>query len=170
MKNIFLVGFMGSGKSTVGKILARKLGMEFIDIDEEIEKEEGMRIKDIFREKGEKYFRQLERKKIEGFLDKKGYVISTGGGLGADLLNMEKMKKAGIVIWLDTSLEEVLKRCKNDTNRPLLNQPLETLKELYEGRKKIYSLAHLHIKTDGKLPEEIAEDILERLDGDFYRD
>jgi shikimate kinase len=81
MKNIYLVGFMGSGKSTVGKILAEKLNMNFIDIDKLIEEKEEMKIKDIFEQKGESYFRELERKQIEAIVNQKGLVVSTGGGL-----------------------------------------------------------------------------------------
>jgi len=163
MKNIFLVGFMGSGKSTIGRLLAEKLNMKFIDIDKEIEKKEGKSIKDIFKEKGESYFRELEKKEIELFSEKSGYVVSTGGGLGANKDNMEKMKKNGIVIWLDVSLEEVLKRCGNDKNRPLLQLPFEELKKLYEERKKIYSLADIHIDVNSKTPQEILKEIYENL-------
>ncbi|GAB6072554.1 shikimate kinase [Venenivibrio stagnispumantis] len=163
MKNIFLIGFMGSGKSTIGRLLAEKLNMKFIDIDKEIEKKEGKSIKDIFKEKGESYFRELERKEIELFSEKSGYVVSTGGGLGANKDNMEKMKKNGIVIWLDVSLEEVLKRCGNDKNRPLLQLPFEELKKLYEERKKIYSLADIHINVNSKTPQEILKEIYENL-------
>jgi len=160
--NIFLIGFMGSGKSTVGKLLAEKLNLKFIDIDEEIEKQENKKIPQIFKENGEMYFRNLEKEKIKEFQNKKGYVVSTGGGLGADKENMEFMKKNGIVIWLDVSLDEVLNRCKNDPNRPLLNKPLDDLKKLYEKRKNVYSMAHTHIKTDEKNPKEITEEIIEK--------
>lgn len=159
MNNIYLVGFMGSGKSTVGKILAEKLKMEFIDVDQLIEKEEGMKIADIFEKKGEKYFRNLEKKKIKDLTKEKNLVISTGGGLGADKENMDLMKKTGLVVWLDVSLDEILKRCKGDRNRPLLNQDHEKIKKLYEERKPIYRTAHIRIKTDDKEPEEIVEEI-----------
>ncbi len=168
-KNIFLVGFMGSGKSTVGKILSKKTGMNFVDIDELIEKKEKMHIKDIFSKKGEAYFRDCEKREIEEFLGKKGFVVSTGGGLGANIENMKKMKKAGVVVWLDVSLDEVLKRCKIDNKRPLLQKPYEELKEMYNQRKKVYSMADIHINTEGKSPEDIAFEILERINGDIHR-
>ena len=170
MKNIFLVGFMGSGKSTVGKILSKKTGLKFVDIDSEIEKKEGKTIKEIFEERGESYFRNLEKEKIKKFSKKRGFIVSTGGGLGADKENMNLMKKNGVVIWLDLSLEEVLRRCGNDKNRPLLRQPLENLKRLFEERKNVYSMADIHIKTEGKEPEKIAEEILEQINGDIHRD
>jgi shikimate kinase len=170
MKNIFLVGFMGSGKSTVGKILAEKTGMAFVDIDEEIQKKEGMKIKEIFEKKGEKYFRDLEKEEIKRFSRKRNLVVSTGGGLGADPENMKIMKENGIVVWLDTPLEEVLKRCGDDNNRPLLKQPIDRLRKLFQERKNIYSLAHIHIKTENKVPKLIAEEIMEKINGDFHRD
>ena len=100
MKNIYLVGFMGSGKSTVGKILAEKLNMNFVDTDKLIEEKEGMKIKDIFEQKGESYFRELERKQIEAVVKQEGLVVSTGGGLGANLDNMNLMKKTEMLCGL----------------------------------------------------------------------
>ncbi len=163
MKNIYLVGFMGSGKSTIGNILAQKLNMKFVDVDTEIEKKEKMKISDIFKEKGEPYFRELEKKEIEKLIQKENLVVSTGGGLGADLENMKKMKKTGTVIWLDVPLNIILERCKNDQNRPLLQQSIEDLKKLYENRKKVYSIADIHINVTNQTPEEIVKEILKRL-------
>ncbi len=163
MKNIYLVGFMGSGKSTIGNILAQKLNMKFVDVDTEIEKKEDMKISDIFKEKGEPYFRELEKKEIEKLTQKENLVVSTGGRLGADLENMKKMKKTGIVIWLDVPLNIILERCKNDQNRPLLQQSIEDLKKLYENRKKVYSIADIHINVTNQTPEEIVKEILKRL-------
>jgi len=163
MKNIYLVGFMGSGKSTVGKILAEKLNMNFIDIDKLIEEKEGMKIKDIFEQKGESYFRELERKQIEAIVNQEGVIVSTGGGLGANLDNMNLMKKNGDVIWLDVSLNTVLDRLKNDQDRPLLKQPTEKIKQLFEERKNIYRLANIRINADKKTPSQIVEEILTKI-------
>ncbi len=163
MENIYLVGFMGSGKSTVGHILAEKLDMEFIDVDTEIEKKENKKISEIFKEKGEPYFRELEKKEIDLITKKKGVVVSTGGGLGADIENMKKMKETGTVIWLDVPINIILKRCEKDINRPLLQQPFEDLKKLFEDRKKVYSMSDIHIKIENQTPEEIVQEILKRL-------
>ena len=163
MENIYLVGFMGSGKSTVGHILAEKLDMEFIDVDTEIEKKENKKISEIFKEKGEPYFRELEKKEIDLITKKKGVVVSTGGGLGADIENMKKMKETGTVIWLDVPINIILKRCEKDINRPLLQQPFEDLKKLFEDRKKVYSMSDIHIKVENQTPEEIVQEILKRL-------
>jgi len=163
MKNIYLVGFMGSGKSTVGKILAEKLNMNFIDIDKLIEEKGGMKIKDIFEQKGESYFRELERKQIEAIVKQEGLVVSTGGGLGANLDNMNFMKKNGDVVWLDVSLNTVLDRLKNDQDRPLLKQPIEKIKQLFEERKNVYRLANIRINADKKTPSQIVEEILTKI-------
>jgi shikimate kinase len=163
MKNIYLIGFMGSGKSTVGKILAEKLNMNFADIDKLIEEKEEMKIKDIFEQKGENYFRELERKQIEAIVNQEGLVVSTGGGLGANLDNMNLMKKNGDVVWLDVSLNTVLDRIKNDHDRPLLKQPTEKIKQLFEERKNIYRLANIRINADKKTPSQIVEEILTKI-------
>ena len=163
MKNIYLVGFMGSGKSTVGKILAEKLNMKFVDIDKLIEEKEGMKIKDIFEQKGESYFRVLERKQIEAIVNQEGLVVSTGGGLGANLDNMNLMKKNGDVVWLDVSLNTVLDRLKNNQDRPLLKQPIEKIKQLFEERKNVYRLANIRINADKKTPSQIVEEILTKI-------
>ena len=163
MKNIYLVGFMGSGKSTVGRILAERLNMEFVDVDKLIEENEGMKIKDIFDQKGENFFRELERKQIEEITKKEGLVVSTGGGLGANLDNMSLMKSTGDVVWLDVSLSIILDRIKDDQSRPLLKQSLEKLMQLFEERKKIYRIANIRINADKKTPNQIVEEILTKI-------
>ena len=154
---------MGSGKSTVGKILAERLNKTFVDVDKLIEEKERMKIKDIFDFKGEEYFRNLEKKQIEEITQKSSLVVSTGGGLGANLDNMNLMKQTGDVIWLDISLNNVLERLKNDEERPLLKQPIERIRQLFEERKNIYRLANIRINVDNKTPNQIAEEILLKL-------
>ena len=149
-ERIFLVGFMCSGKSTVGNLLAKKLGWEFYDVDDLIEKEEGMSIGEIFESKGEDYFRNRELEVLFNISKFKNAVISTGGGLGANLKAMEFMKGSGLVIWIDINFETFLKRCAQDSGRPLLRKGEDYVKELFEGRKGVYSLAHLRV--DGELP------------------
>ncbi|MEZ0323798.1 MAG: shikimate kinase [Hydrogenothermaceae bacterium] len=163
MNNIYLVGFMGSGKSTVGKLISQKLGYKFVDIDKEVEKQEDITIKEIFERFGEQYFRNVEKEKLKEFIDKSGYVVSTGGGLGADKEMMDLMKSSGIVIWIDASLDKILKRCQNDTDRPLLKLPYEKIKDLYEKRREVYKLANIYIHTDDKSPLQIFEEIQRKL-------
>ncbi len=163
MKNIYLVGFMGSGKSTVGKLLASKLDLTFVDVDKLIEEKEKRSIKEIFEKEGEPYFRNLEKVEINNLSKSENYVVSTGGGLGADLDNMKLMKETGYVVWLDVNLDTILERCKNDENRPLLKLPLNDLEKLYEDRKKIYRLANIRINADKKSPNQIVEEIINKL-------
>lgn len=154
---------MGSGKSTVGKLLADELGMEFIDIDKEVERQQGMKIKDIFKKFGEAYFRQLEKDKLKEFIGKTGYVVSTGGGLGADRQMMELMKQDGKVIWIDASLDTILERCKNDTDRPLLKLPFDELLKLFEKRKEVYCMSDIKISSDGTSPQSLVKSIISQI-------
>jgi len=160
--NIYLIGFMGSGKSTIGKLLAERLGYKYIDTDEEIEKETGLKISEIFEKYGEKYFRELEKKKIKELSEQSELVVSTGGGLPANNENMEVMKKTGEVIWLKIDFETFLSRTDGDPNRPLLKEDINKLKDRFNGRKRFYSQADIVI--DGNKPvEEVLEDILKKL-------
>jgi shikimate kinase len=159
---IFLVGFMCSGKSTVGKLLANKLGYTFWDIDQVIEEREGKSIEEIFKDRGEEYFRSLEKKVLEEFLKKEKVVVSTGGGLGADQIAMETMKSAGLVVWLDLDFETFLQRCAHQEGRPLLKKGMDYLRALMEEREKVYRLAHVRLKTD-KPPNALVERLLSQL-------
>lgn len=145
---------MCSGKTTVGKLLAEKLGWEFIDIDGEIESKEGLSIPDIFKSKGEDYFRNLEFEVLKGVSRRERVVVSTGGGLGANPEAMELMKERGLVVWLKVSYEEFLKRCAGSKDRPLLELGEEKLRKLLKEREKVYSEAHL--KLEGRDPRSIA--------------
>jgi len=160
---IFLVGFMGSGKTTVGKILAKKLKVPFFDIDEEIVVREGLTIPQIFSLKGEQYFRNLEfevLKEITRQIDKG--VIATGGGLGANPTALTFMKENGTVIWLDIDFKLFKRRTFKDKNRPLLHLSTEELYKLFQKRKNIYQKAHIRVKSQ-RSPELTAEKILHQL-------
>ena len=160
--SIFLVGFMCSGKSTVGKMLAENLGYDFVDLDQLIEEREGKSIEEIFLDHGEEYFRRLELLTLEELLEREKVVVSTGGGLGANQDAMNKMKSSGLVIWLRIDLETFLKRCANSEGRPLLKRGLDYVKKLMEEREETYRMAHLTLEG-GKKPEEIVKEILKIL-------
>lgn len=163
MKNIYLVGFMGSGKSTVGRLLAEKLNMRFVDIDKEVEKSKGMSIREIFQKFGEDYFRNLEKEKLREFLRRSGFIVSTGGGLGADIDIMNLMREDGKVIWIRADIQTILDRCKDDTKRPLLKLPKDKLLELFKKREKVYSLAHITVDSDKKTPIQVFQEIVEKI-------
>jgi len=160
---IYLVGFMGSGKSTIGRILAKKLKIPFIDLDKEITIREGLTIPQIFSLKGEAYFRKLELDLLKEITQTVPFfVMATGGGLGANPDAMEYMKKHGLVIWLDIDFPTFLKRTAKDTNRPLLRKGREELKNLFERRKQVYSRAHISVRS-AYSPEQTVQKILEQL-------
>ncbi|MDI6736115.1 MAG: shikimate kinase [bacterium] len=167
MNNIILLGFMGSGKTAVGKLLAAKLQKDFIDLDDWIEKEAEMTINEIFDKNGEAYFRELEKKIVE----KAGKiltntVISTGGGVILRERNTENLHQAGVLIWLKVSPEKVYERTKNAGHRPLLNcpDPLGKIKELLSFRTPYYTRAADYIiDTSNLTVEEIVAKIIEYL-------
>lgn len=163
-RNIVLIGLMGSGKSTVGKLIAEQLGKVFIDTDDLIEKDTQKSINEIFATDGEAYFRKLEAKIIEKVSLNPDQIISTGGGAVENPENIKNLKRNGLVFYLKASSQELYERVKNEKNRPLLqnNNPLETLERLLDKREKFYSLADFIINTDRKNPEEIAREIGEK--------
>ncbi len=164
MKNIVLTGFMGTGKTEVGRILSRKLGYVLVDADTEIEKEQGMTITDIFKQYGEPKFRDIEADVIRRLSEMENAVISTGGGAVLRQDNMDNLRKNGVVICLTASPETILKRTSNNNDRPLLQveDPLKKIKELLEFRKPYYEKADIMIDTEGKSPIEVAEEIIEK--------
>lgn len=164
---IYLIGFMCSGKTTVGSLLASQLNYSFIDLDKEIEEIEGMSIPEIFSKKGENHFRKLEIKMLKEISKKDNLVISTGGGLGANPEALEYMKSKGKTVWIDIDFNTFLKRCSGDTDRPLLKKPIEFLEKLFKERKEIYKQADIRVKGEDP-PEEIVKKILSSLKGNTF--
>lgn len=165
MKNIILTGFMGTGKTEVGRELAQLKGMRLIDVDKEIEKSEKMTINDIFRQFGEQKFRELEAAAIERISRQDNIIIATGGGAVLTQQNIDVMKKTGVIICLLATPETILRRTSNTTERPLLQveNPLEKIKELLNFRKPSYEKADIMIDTEEKTPLQIAEEIIEKI-------
>ncbi|MBU1887784.1 MAG: shikimate kinase [Candidatus Omnitrophica bacterium] len=161
MQNIVLVGFMGTGKTAVGRILAAKLGREFIEMDEMIEAKEGRSIREIF-EKGEDYFRILEMDTAGKVSQEKGVIISTGGGAVVNDKNFQNFKKNGLIICLEASPKVILKRTKDLVSRPLLNvpDPEKKIEELLKKRDPYYKRADFCIDTDTLSAEEVADKII----------
>lgn len=165
MKNIVLVGMMGAGKTTIGELLATKLNRELKDIDRVIEQEQKKSIIEIFTNDGEEAFRQLESETIEKFSNMSNLIISTGGGALEKANNLSNLQKNGIIIYLKADIEELFKRVKNETQRPLLKEqdPLEVIKKLIKKREKFYLMANITIITDNKSPEKITEEIIKAI-------
>ncbi|MFH1248446.1 MAG: shikimate kinase [Candidatus Omnitrophota bacterium] len=149
MNNIYLVGFMATGKSVVGKALAKKLQSIFIDLDELIEKKAGKNIPSIFRVKGEAYFRKIEKEALRQVSGRNNLVVSCGGGVVTNAQNIKVMKKSGRIICLKASPVVILKRSTKDSNRPLLNvdSPKNRIKELLLKRAVFYSKADYTLDT-----------------------
>lgn len=162
--NIYLIGFRGSGKTTLGKILAKELKKNFIDIDKLIEKKESKSIAEIFKEKGEEYFRKVETLILKEVASKDNQIISTGGGIVISEENRKIIQENGITIYLTADIETTYKRIKSDNNRPQLTDkdPLEEIKFLIEKRKPLYEkLANYTIDTSKLKIEECVKKIKE---------
>ncbi len=164
--NIYLIGFMGSGKTSVGKLLAKKLKRKFIDVDEQIEKATRKTIARIFEEEGELHFRKLEANALTVASKKKNSIIAAGGGAVLNYINTYKMQQTGKVILLRANAETIVKRLNGESTRPLLlgltkKQRLERTKKLLKLREPYYALAkQFEVSTDGKLAEELVDEIV----------
>ncbi len=163
MKSVYLCGFMGCGKSTVGKLLAKKLGCGFVDMDDYIVESEGMEIPKIFAEKGEEYFRNAETEAIRKLAEKKA-VIACGGGAMLKKINAEIASQSGSVVYIDIPFEVCYGRISGDTNRPIvMNNTKEQLEEIYNGRVPVYrENSNVSVNGNGS-PEEIAARISDLL-------
>lgn len=160
---VYLVGFMGAGKSTVARALGKRLDWKVEDIDARIESAERRDIPTIFREKGEPYFRAREREALIEMLPDRGTVIASGGGTFADPVNRELMLRDGAVVWLDAPFATVLSRVPLDGRRPLAADRLG-MEQLYNQRLAAYRLAHFRVDAGRGSVEELVDHIVEWLD------
>jgi len=161
-KNLVLLGMMAVGKTTLGKIVALNKGLEFIDTDLNIEKNNLMAINEIFSKKGEKFFRNEERKEVLKSLEKNNSVIALGGGAFIDEEVRATILKDSLSIWLDVDVKTLNKRIIRNQKRPLLkkNNNEKKLIEIYQERKKIYELANHKIKCDNLSKDDIVKKII----------
>ena len=160
-KNIVLVGMMGSGKSLIGKILSKKLNLDFIDIDDKIEKSENRTVFDIFKKNGESYFRKIEEDMSIKYLQLENKVISLGGGGYINSNIRKKCLKNSISIWLNWKNETLINRIKNSKKRPLtINLNKIEIKKLIIERSKIYNLSDYKINCDKLNKNQIAKKII----------
>lgn len=164
--NIFLIGFMGCGKSTIAKALQDKLGMDIMEMDAEIVKRQGMSIAEIFEKHGETYFRDVESNLLKELKSEDHVIVSCGGGVVIRSENSEYMKKSGKVVLLTATPETVYERVKDSKDRPILNQDMSVahIANLMEKRRVMYqNAAEVTIQTDGKTAEAIADEIIEKI-------
>jgi shikimate kinase len=158
---LYLVGFMGAGKTTVARALARRLGWRFDDIDERIESRERRTVASIFAQQGEPHFRQLERQMLGELLPERNIVIASGGGTFAEADNRALMLADGSVAWLDLPLARVLERCPADGRRPLAADR-QQMEILYQRRQLAYAQAHVRIDANRPI-QEVVERLLDWL-------
>lgn len=166
-QNIILIGFMGTGKTAVGKLLARKLHRRFIELDRLIEKREKKSIPQIFSQKGEAYFRKVERKLLRNTTSMKKIVLATGGGMVLNPLNVRDLKKNGILVCLTASLGEIARRTSLNRNRPLLQNKnrFQTIKKLLKFRRPLYrKAADFFVNSSDKNARQTAALIMNRLE------
>lgn len=163
MPNIILVGFMGTGKTSVGRQLTQRLKMSYVDTDEIIEQAAGRCITDIFAQHGEAYFRELESEAVQKVSGLDKHVISTGGGIVLRTKNLEILKRNGVVFCLTATSEEIWARVKNETHRPLLRSPnpIEKIREMLRAREPYYALSDHSVQTDGVPIDKVTNEVVE---------
>jgi len=167
LKNIFLTGFMGCGKTSVGRVLSDRLGCDFVDLDQAIVDEAGASVKEIFASQGEPAFRRLESQALARIADLAGVVVSTGGGAVIADANRAVMRQSGSIVNLTASVEAIAARLCGDSERPLLegDASLERVRNMLEVREQFYADADLRIDTTAKTVEAVTAEILDSLKG-----
>ncbi|HEY7749354.1 MAG TPA: shikimate kinase [Aestuariivirgaceae bacterium] len=164
-RSIVLVGLMGAGKSTIGRRLAQKLGLAFVDADAEIERAAGKSVPDIFRDHGEDYFREGERRVIARLLESGSQVLATGGGAYMNKGTRENIERMGIAVWLKADISLLMKRVRRRDNRPLLKSedPEEVMRQLMAERYPVYGLADITVESRDVPHNSIVSDVIRAL-------
>ena len=165
MKNVVLIGFMGTGKTSTGRALAHRLGRAFVDLDAEIEAAAGRSIPEIFKADGEAAFRALEKSAVKRVADRRALVIATGGGTVKDAANVAALKRSGTIICLTASIDAVLARTAHVGARPVLDQKdagdrRRAVEELMEERRDLYAVADYSVDTSELSPLQVVDDIV----------
>jgi shikimate kinase len=162
--NVSFIGFMGSGKTTIGQVVAANLGYDFVDMDHYIEEKAGKTISKIFEETGEPYFRELEKEALRELIQRENTVISTGGGVVIDEANRKLLNEHTFVVYLSAKPQNIYYRIKNGTARPLLNteKPLKKIKKMMHQREKYYKEHDICVVTDDLHVGAIVEEVILR--------
>lgn len=158
---VYLVGFMGSGKTTLARVLGRRLGWRVVDLDEEIERREGRTVSQVFAQDGEPYFRKVERDVLLAFLPSRNVIIATGGGTFVQPANRADILGDGLTVWLDAPFSRIVDRVPSDGRRPLAADR-DAFAALFEDRRAIYRLAHVRIDAQGRV-DALVERLLHKL-------
>jgi shikimate kinase len=160
---LYLVGFMGSGKTAVGQLLAEELGWPFVDVDDDIEKAQGVSIAEIFDQRGEAEFRQMEkealRKRVREVECGRPMVLALGGGAFLDPENRKMLEERGVTLWLDCSFPRICDRLEGQTHRPLARDP-DQFRKLFDDRREVYAQAEYRIEADSDDPAAVVAEIL----------
>ena len=162
-KNVVLMGFMGTGKTSSGRMLASRLGCAMVDLDQYIEAKEGMRIPDMFKTKGEAYFREKEREAVSEVSRRRGIVIATGGGTVKDEENLRLLRENGVLICLTADIDTIMERTERRGERPMLDREenrKEAVEKLMESRRAVYERADFAIDTSQLSPMRVTEEIV----------
>lgn len=162
MSNLVLTGFMGTGKTTIGRQVSRRLNMKFVDTDQEVEHVTGLTVREIFDKFGEIRFRSEEKAAVVRVCRNDEQVIATGGGVVLNPENIKELEKNGIIICLSASPEVIHQRTKNKKNRPILNtdDPLQTIRDRLAERKPLYEAAGVMVDTDNRSIEEVVTEVI----------
>lgn len=168
MKNVVLIGFMGTGKTSTGKMLAARLGAAFIDMDQKIEEEAGMSIPEMFAQKGEAYFREREHELVQRLATRCHAVISTGGGTVKNPENIALLRKGGVIVCLSANVDTVLERTSRYGTRPVLDgedhgDRRQAVEKLMEERRGLYKQADFTVDTSDLSPMQVADHIVKFL-------
>lgn len=165
MRNIYLIGMMGAGKTATGRALAKLLQMDFLDLDEEIESRAHLTINEIFQKKGEAYFRGEEKRMLDQAARETNTVVATGGGIVLDPGNVDRMRATGRVIYLAAPFDSLWERVQGKRDRPLLAaaDPKAVFFRLFQEREPLYERSgHARVPTEGLSPEAVAREMKER--------
>ena len=170
MKNVVLIGFMGTGKTSSGRMLAQKLGCAFIDLDQKIERDNGRRIPEIFASEGEAAFRALEHQAVLEVAGRRNAVVSTGGGTVKDPANMAALRQSGVIVCLRASVETILERTQKKGDRPVLDKAdagdrRAAIESLLKARASLYDDADFVVDTSNLSPLQVVDDIVRFLRG-----